>query len=119
MKAGDEELGAGGKLRGEESQVRPGGGRKCPQRCSGQQDWRMITCSLFPLHRSPGASPPSAPKKRNTQQTRGGCQSLSPVQLCDPMDCSQLGSSVHRISQAGILEWVAISFFRGSSRPWD
>ena len=31
---------------------------------------------------------------------------------CDPMDCSQPGSSVHGISQARILEWVAISFTR-------
>ena len=30
-----------------------------------------------------------------------------------------LGSSVHGISQAGILEWVAISFSRGSSWPRD
>ena len=30
--------------------------------------------------------------------------------LCDPMDCSPPGSSVHGISQAGTLEWVAISF---------
>ena len=29
--------------------------------------------------------------------------------LCDPMDCSPLGSSVHGILQKGILEWVAIS----------
>ena len=35
------------------------------------------------------------------------------------MDCSSPGSSVHEISQAGILEWVAISFSRGSSRPRD
>ena len=33
--------------------------------------------------------------------------------LCDPMDCSPPGSSVHRISQARILEWVAISFLQG------
>ena len=33
----------------------------------------------------------------------------------DPMDCSPSGSSGHGISQASILEWVAISFFRGSS----
>ena len=32
--------------------------------------------------------------------------------LCDPMDCSLPGSSVHRILQARILEWVAISFSR-------
>ena len=30
--------------------------------------------------------------------------------LCDPMDCSPPGSSVHGISQAKILEWVAILF---------
>ena len=37
--------------------------------------------------------------------------------LCDPMDCSLLGSSVHGIFQARILEWVAIFFSRGSSDP--
>ena len=35
--------------------------------------------------------------------------------LCDPVDSSQPGSSVHGIFQARILEWVAISFSRGSS----
>ena len=39
--------------------------------------------------------------------------------FCNPMDCSLSGSSVHRISQARILEWVAISFSRGSSQPRD
>ena len=39
--------------------------------------------------------------------------------LCDPMDCSPPGSSVHGIFQAWILEWGAISFSRGSSRPRD
>ena len=37
--------------------------------------------------------------------------------LCDPMDYSLQGSSVHGILQARILEWVAISFFRGTSPP--
>ena len=45
---------------------------------------------------------------------------LSCVQLfCDPMDGSSPGSSVHGILQPRILEWVAISFFRVSSRPRD
>ena len=35
--------------------------------------------------------------------------------LCDPVDWSPPGSSVHEILQARILEWVAIPFFRGSS----
>ena len=37
--------------------------------------------------------------------------------LCDPMDCRPPDSSVHKILQARILEWVAISFSRGSSQP--
>ena len=39
--------------------------------------------------------------------------------LCNPVDCSPPDSSVHRILQARILEWVAISFSRGSSQPRD
>ena len=39
--------------------------------------------------------------------------------LCDPMDCSLPGSSVHGIFQARVLEWAAISFLRGPSRPMD
>ena len=39
--------------------------------------------------------------------------------LCNPMDCSPPGSYVHGTSQARILEWVAISFLRGSSQPRD
>ena len=39
--------------------------------------------------------------------------------LCDPMDCSLPGSSIHGIFQAIVLEWIAISFSRGSSRPRD
>ena len=35
------------------------------------------------------------------------------LSLCDPMDCSPPGSSAHGILQGRILEWVAISFFRG------
>ena len=37
--------------------------------------------------------------------------------LCNPMDCSRPGSSVHGISRVIILEWVAITFCRGSSNP--
>ena len=39
--------------------------------------------------------------------------------LCDPMDCSLPGSSIHGVFQARILEWVAISFSSRSSRPRD
>ena len=39
--------------------------------------------------------------------------------LCKPLDCSPPGSSVYGISQARILEWVTISFSRGSLQPRD
>ena len=39
--------------------------------------------------------------------------------LCNPMDCSLPGSTIHGIFQAGILEWVAISFSRRCSRSRD
>ena len=39
--------------------------------------------------------------------------------LCNSINCSPPGSSVHGIFQARILEWVAISFSRGSSQPRD
>ena len=39
--------------------------------------------------------------------------------LCDPMDYNLSGSSVHGILQAIALEWIAVSFSSGSSRPRD
>ena len=42
---------------------------------------------------------------------------LSYLTLCNPMDCSPPGSSVHGILQARILEWVAISFSRDLPDP--
>ena len=55
---------------------------------------------------------------------KGNSFSLSEVtQSCptlwDPMDCSLPGSSVHGIFQAIVLEWMAMSFSRGSSQPRD
>ena len=52
---------------------------------------------------------------------KGTCFSVTKSRptLCDPMDCSLSGSSVHEISQAGILEWITISFSKGSSQPRD
>ena len=46
-------------------------------------------------------------------------QMQSYLTLCDPKDSSSPGSSVHGISQARILEWVAISSSRGSSQTRD
>ena len=48
------------------------------------------------------------------------CVSHSVVSdFCNPMNCSPPGSSVHESLQSRILEWVAISFSRGSSWPRD
>ena len=43
----------------------------------------------------------------------------SGLTLCDPVDCSSPGSSVHGILQARVLEWVPIPFSRGSSPTRD
>ena len=56
---------------------------------------------------------------RATWDAATKCWSLSCVWLFAIMDCSPLGSFVHGILQARILEWVAIPFSRGSSRPRD
>ena len=54
----------------------------------------------------------------NTKKVESEVSQSCPT-LCDPMDCSLPGSSVHGIFQAIVLEWIAISFSRGSSRPRD
>ena len=53
-------------------------------------------------------------KKETESEVAQSC-----VTLCDPMECSLPVSSVHGIFQARVLEWVAISFSQGSSRPRD
>ena len=45
------------------------------------------------------------------------CSVSCHVQLCDPVDCSSAGSSVHGILQARILEWISLPSSRGSSQP--
>ena len=58
----------------------------------------------------------------NTVSLVNNCESevtQSCPTLCDPVDCSPPGSSIHGILLARILAWVAISFSRGSSRPRD
>ena len=46
------------------------------------------------------------------------CAQLCPT-FCDPMDCRPVGSYVHGIIQARILEWVATSSSKGSSQSQD
>ena len=78
-----------------------------------------------PIHKAPQIFP-SWGVTANTHRTRLNddmntsvlvAQSYLPI--CDPMDCSPPGSSVHGMLQARIQEWVAIPFSRGSSQPRD
>ena len=59
-------------------------------------------------------SQPSIMKAESESEVTQSC-----LTLCDPMDCSLPSSSVHGIFQARTLEWVAISFSRGSFQPRD
>ena len=52
----------------------------------------------------------TAKKEKKESEVAQSCLTLG-----DPMDCSPPGSSIHGIFQARVLEWVAISFSRGSS----
>jgi len=57
---------------------------------------------------------------QNSQLSSPCAQLLSCVQFFGtPMHCNPTGSSVHVIFQERILEWIAISFSRGSSQPRD
>ena len=69
--------------------------------------WKLsiITLALFSTLAYSGAVGVWVPQSRPT--------------LCHPLDWSPPDSSVHGILQARILEWAAVPFSRGSSRPWD
>ena len=56
-------------------------------------------------------------KPRLRKMLRACLRAQSCLTLCDPMDCSPPGSSVHGVLQTTRLEWVAISYSRGSSHP--
>ena len=62
------------------------------------QDWKRSVFILIPK------------KERKESEVAQLCPTL-----CNPMDCSLPGSSIHGIFQARVLEWVAISFSRGFS----
>ena len=66
------------------------------------------------------SEPPGKPIYRHTYILLHACSvtQLYPT-LCDPMDCSLPGSSVHGIFHARILKWVAISSSKESSQPRD
>ena len=66
------------------------------------------------------SEPPGQPHPCLKTEQKFCCSvTRSCLTLCNPVDCSLPGSSVHAISQARILECIAISFSRGSSQPRD
>ena len=74
----------------------------------------MLYASSFPPNHQP---PSQSSLLTHTLVLSVGC--LTCLTLCDTMDCSPPGSSVHGILQARILEWVVIPFSRVSSQPRD
>ena len=77
------------------------------------------TCFLISVH-SPSPNTQCDTRTSDEQSfmhRRAVLSRFSHVLLCDPMGCSLQGSSVHRTSQARILEWVAISFSGGLPLP--
>ena len=84
--------------------------------------WRraLKTCVYFPTASSRYIFSPCSPCFISFSCNTCCCLvSKSCLTLCDPMDCSLRGSSVHGIFQARILEWVAMPSSRGSFWPRD
>ena len=100
------------KLRGlHHTSVNPSGTKKSPG-------------SWFYLPRTPTKHPDCTVEEVDLPSTHTKSEvkmsvAQSCLTLCDPMDCSPPGSSVHGILQARILEWAAFSFSRGSPWPRD
>ena len=79
--------------------------------------WKLLRISVFKSCYRAWSLTTASPSWSSVRKENEVAQ-LSPT-LCNPMDCSLPGSSVHGIFQARVLEWIAISCSRGSSRPGD
>ena len=80
--------------------------------------WGLAVSSLF-LCKSVSISPEGQDSFYIHLEKAKMLVAQSRLILSDPLDCSPLGCSVHKILQARILEWVAILFSRGPSQPRD
>ena len=78
-----------------------------------------VPTTLLPAHIHAPCSSPTWQNYPTLQRLKWSEVAQSCPTLCDPTDCSLPLSSIHGIFQAGVLEWVAISFSKGSSRPRD
>ena len=81
-------------------------------------EWIIIITLTKPPHFQPDFSSSFGPDNQVVKISESEVTQSCPT-LCDPMDYSLPGSSIHGIFQARILEWVAISFSRRSSWPRD
>ena len=82
------------------------------------QRWRLRKISLILEKFRKQTYPPDEITRFFSHSLKVLLTQLCPI-LCDPVDCSPPGSSVHGILHARILKWVAISYSRGSSQPRD
>ena len=73
---------------------------------------RLVKAMVFPVVMY-GCQSWTVKKAESESEVTQSC-----LTLCDPMDCSLPGSSIHEIFQAGVLEWVAISFSRDLPDPF-
>ena len=88
--------------------------------------WLIVLFNLFWGQRSSGelcmgavSGEAVCSAKKVLCQCLGVCWKCSFLSCCDPMDCSLPISSVHGIFHVRMLEWIAVPFSRGSSRPRD
>ena len=81
----------------------------------------VVSGKADPFSSPPGPSPRAALKgeRETVRAPRLGACAAPSCQLFATMHCSPPGSSVREILQAGMLEWAAISFPRGSFQPRD
>ena len=85
-------------------------------RLSGKDSFCLEYSLIFLLRRKLTATLWATLKKGPWKKSESLVAQSCPT-VCDPIDCSLPGSSVHGIFQAIVLEWTAISFSRGSSQP--
>ena len=82
---------------------------------SGRKEY-LLSCSHQTADTPYGEAQGSSGCERHRMKVK---VTQSCLTLCEPMDCSRPGFSVHGILQASIMEWVDIPFCRGSSPPRD
>ena len=81
---------------------------------SQQTYWQAVLNTEFGARIMKSQYPSSGPKSHAAAAAAKSLQSC--LTLCDPMDCSLPGSSIHGIFQARVLEWGAIAFSARSPR---